>query len=266
MKISKKDENISDCAFHVVENHLSGGGAAGALATGRNVICKKTAQGYLEESRQLAARNDSAREEELKHLSREIHDELGQRLSALRMGVSVIGMRCKQDEALQAMIQPMITLVDSTILMVRNLVASLRPSALDMGIVPALEYLIDEFNDTHPEVQCTLHATEDEIDLDEKRATEIFRIVQESLTNIGRHAQASKAEVALKGTASHYVLEVLDNGIGFDPSLQKKQSFGLIGIRERVLMLNGELEISSLTNQRTKIKVVIPRNAAPGKS
>lgn len=269
MKISKADENFNDYAFHVVEEYPSECMAT-SMAAGWNVIVQKNARGYLQESRQqlrqLAARNETAREEELKHLSREIHDELGQRLSALRMGVSVLGLRCAQDEALQAMIQPMITLVDSTILMVRNLVASLRPSALDMGIVPALECMIEEFNDSHGNLRCTLLALETEIDLDEKRATEIFRIVQESLTNVSRHAEASKVEVALKRTENHYCLEVCDNGKGFDPSLQKKQSFGLIGIRERVLLLNGELEISSTANQRTKIKVSIPRHAVPGKS
>ncbi|MDQ1815067.1 sensor histidine kinase [Massilia sp. CCM 9210] len=221
----------------------------------------------LEESqqqlRQLAARNETAREEKLKYLSREIHDELGQRLSALRMGILVFGMQCKQDDALQAGIQRLIMLADSTVLAVRNLISSLRPPALDMGIVPALECFIKEFNDANPTTVCTLFAIENDMDLDEKHTTEIFRIVQESLTNVSRHAEASRVDVSLTCTKSHYFFEVGDNGKGFDPSLQKKQSFGLIGIRERVLILNGQLDISS--KRGTKITVSIPRNAVSGK-
>lgn len=262
----KADLQTADYAFHVVAECNPDGDVIGALAIGKNVTVLKETQRRLEESqlllRQLAAHNQTARENERRHLSREIHDELGQCLSALRMGMSVLELQYNEDHASsQAIIQRMITLVDSTIQIVRNLVTWLRPSALDMGIVPALEWLVEEFNRGHPGIRCILCVVEDDIHLDEKRATEIFRITQESLTNISRHAGATEVQIALERRESHYLLEVRDNGKGFDSLLQKKQSFGLIGVRERVLMLEGKVEISSVPDQGTIIRVDIPIHA-----
>jgi PAS domain S-box-containing protein len=259
----KADLQTADYAFHVVAECNPDGEVTGALAIGKNVTVLKETQRRLEESqlllRQLAAHNETAREDERRHLSREIHDELGQCLSALRMGMSVLEFQYNEDHASsQAIIQRMIKLVDSTIRIARKLVTWLRPSALDMGIVPALEWLVEEFNRGHPGIRCMLRVVEEDIDLDEKRATEIFRITQESLTNISRHADATEVQIALKRKESHYLLEVRDNGKGFNSLLQKKQSFGLIGVRERVLMLEGEVEISSMPDQGTIIRVGIP--------
>jgi PAS domain S-box-containing protein len=263
IKATKTDQQLTDYVFHIVAECNPDGEVAGALAIGKNITVLKETQRRLEESqlllRQLAARNETAREDERRHLSREIHDELGQCLSALRMNMSVLGLQCKDDNgSLQATIRRMITLVDSTIQVVRNLVTSLRPSALDMGIVPALEWLVEEFSNGHPDIHCTWYVAEEDIHLDEKRATEIFRIAQESLTNISRHAGATKVRIALERKDGRYLLEVRDNGRGFDPSQRKKQSFGLLGVRERVLMLGGEIAISSVPDQETIIKVGIP--------
>ncbi|MEM4985816.1 PAS domain S-box protein [Collimonas sp. H4R21] len=259
----KAELQTADYAFHVVAECNPDGEVIGALAIGKNVTVLKETQRRLEESqlllRQLAAHNETAREDERRHLSREIHDELGQCLSALRMGMSVLELQYNEDHASsQAIIQRMITLVDSTIRIVRNLVTWLRPTALDMGIVPALEWLVEEFSRGHPGIRCMLYVVEEDIHLDEKRATEIFRITQESLTNISRHADATEVQIAFKRKESHYLLEVRDNGKGFNSLLQKKQSFGLIGVRERVLMLEGEVEISSMPDQGTIIRVSIP--------
>ncbi|HWW07722.1 PAS domain S-box protein [Collimonas sp.] len=263
IRATKMDQQLTDYVFHIVAECNLDGEVNGALAIGKNITVLKETQRRLEESqlllRQLAARNETAREDERRHLSREIHDELGQCLSALRMNMSVLGLQCKEDDAsLQATIRRMITLVDSTIQVVRNLVTSLRPSALDMGIVPALEWLVEEFSNGHPDIHCSWYVAEEDIHLDEKRATEIFRIAQESLTNISRHADATKVRIALERKEGRYLLEVRDNGRGFDPSQRKKQSFGLLGVRERVLMLGGEIAISSVPNQETIIKVGIP--------
>ena len=264
---TKANLQTADYAFHVVAECNPDGEVIGALAIGKNVTVLKETQRRLEESqlllRQLAAHNETAREDDRRHLSREIHDELGQCLSALRMGMSsVLELQYNEDHSSsQAIIQRMITLVDSTIQIVRNLVTWLRPSALDMGIVPALEWLAEEFNRVHPGIRCILRVVEEDIHLDEKRATEIFRITQESLTNISRHADATEVQIALDRKESHYLLEVRDNGKGFDSLLQKKQSFGLIGVRERVLMLEGNVEISSMPDQGTIIRVGIPIHA-----
>lgn len=211
-----------------------------------------------QQTRERAYELEASREEERKHLTREIHDELGQYLSALRMGVSVVGMEFGgKNPSLQGKIERMVSLVDATIKVVRNVVSSLRPSALDMGVVSALEWLAEEFTG-HTGIPCSLDVCEENIVLDDKRATTIFRIAQESLTNIGRHAQANLVEISLMRKETHYLLEVRDNGRGFDTTLRKKKSFGLTGIRERTSMLGGEVVIFSVASVGTTIRVSIP--------
>jgi signal transduction histidine kinase len=208
--------------------------------------------------RQLAARSEVLQEEERKHLAREIHDELGQSLSVLRLKLSILGLRFGEScPLLEEEVPSMIELVDSTIKVARNVVTSLRPTALDMGIVSALDWLVNEFT-LHTGIQCKLHVPVENFHLDERRATEIFRIAQESLTNVRRHAQASKVTVTLRRWQGNYVLEVRDNGKGFNPSLREKNSFGLIGIRERALVLEGKVNIRSIPNQGTSIRLYFP--------
>ncbi|AMO95998.1 histidine kinase-, DNA gyrase B-, and HSP90-like ATPase family protein [Collimonas fungivorans] len=211
-----------------------------------------------QQAQERAYELEASREEERKHLTREIHDELGQHLSALRMGVSVVGLEFGgKNPSLQGKIERMVTLVDATIKVVRNVVSSLRPSALDMGIVSALEWLTEEFT-ANTGIPCRLDVREENIVLDDKRTTTIFRIAQESLTNISRHAQASRTEISLERKEKHYLLEVRDNGRGFDASIQKKKSFGLVGIRERAHMLGGEVSIFSEPGAGATIRVSIP--------
>jgi PAS domain S-box-containing protein len=255
-------------AFQVVPEHNPDGQVVGALALGRNITAFKEAERRLRESqhllRELAARNETVREEERKRLTREIHDELGQYLSALRLGISVIGLQFGEDNpALKDKIHGMIKLVDAMIKVVRNVVSALRPAALDMGIGSALEWLVSEFK-TRTCVDCELHLPEGEIPLDDQRATQVFRIVQESLTNIGRHADASEVCITLDRKDDQYILEVRDNGQGFDPAIRKNKSFGLIGIRERALMLGGEVDISSAAGRGSAVRVRFPIDSVVG--
>ena len=228
----------------------------------RDITERKQMERSLEESRlllrQLAARNEAAREDERKHLKREIHDELGQYLSALRLGISVLGLEFGANNApLQEKTDRLIQMVDATIKVARNVVSSLRPTALDLGIVAALEWLAEEFSE-RTGIPCELHLCEKSIHLDDTFATAIFRIVQESLTNIAKHAHASQAEITFEQQEADYLLEVRDNGCGFDPSLRKEKSFGLLSIQERVLMLGGSVEIASAPGRSTVIRVHIP--------
>jgi signal transduction histidine kinase len=234
----------------------------GVLAIGRNISALKETERRLSESqqllRQLASRSDAVREEERKYITREIHDELGQYLSALRLGVSVVEMQFgAANPALAERTRALTGLVDSTIQVVRDVVSSLRPSALDMGIVSALEWLVEQFSG-HNAVACQLHVDERQVSLDEGRATELFRIVQESLTNIRRHAGASRVDIALAQDHERILLEVRDNGCGFDPSNRKRQSFGLLGIHERALKLGGTVTVDSKPGQGTRIRVQFP--------
>jgi signal transduction histidine kinase len=239
----------------------------GALAIGRNITALKESERRLSESqqqlRQLALRSDAVREEERKYLTREIHDELGQYLSALRLGVSVLEMQFGSgNPALAERTRALIGLVDSTIQVVRNVVSRLRPGALSMGIVSALEWLVEQFMENN-EVSCQLHVDEASIQLEEVRAIELFRIVQESLTNVRRHAAATRVDITFARDAERYILEVRDNGRGFDQVKRKRQSFGLVGIRERALKLGGGVEISSAPGRGTRVTVQFPAHCAP---
>ena len=239
-----------------------GGAVTSVLAVTRNITERKQMEHRMEESqlllRQLAARNEAAREDERKFIKRELHDELGQYLLALRLGISVLDIEFGTTNApLKEKTQRLLQVVDSTIKVVRNVVTSLRPAALDLGIVSALEWLVDDYSD-RTGIQCKLHVPDEDVDLDDTFATAIFRIVQESLTNIVKHAQASKAAITLVRNEANYLLEVRDNGRGFDPSLRKEKSFGLVGMQERALMLGGEVDISSAPGRSTVIRVHIP--------
>ena len=212
--------------------------------------------------RTLALRRETEREMERKRIARELHDELGQFLTALRMRASLLRVEFGAgNPALVDSIGQLTALVDRTIEVIRDAASALRPAALDMGIVSALEWLVQEFA-THSGTACELCVAEEEVSLDEDCATAVFRIVQESLTNVVRHAQASRTEVVLRRRADHYQLQVRDDGQGFDPAVAKKKSFGLIGVRERVLMLGGELVLSSAPGQGTVLEVRIPVHGA----
>lgn len=217
----------------------------------------------LSESRQrlrgLAAQNEARLEGERKHIAQEVHDELGQVLTALRMDLSLLGMRFGSlDPAVNDKVLDMKRLVDRAILGVRNVAVNLRPTALDMGLAPAIEWLCSEFTRLTT-IACVLDAGEENIDLDETRAVVIFRIVQESLTNITRYAHASQVEITLGLRGRELGLEVRDNGCGFDrAAVAKRKSFGLLGMRERALALGGHVDIISAPGKGTVIGVSIP--------
>ncbi len=255
-------DGARDYAFHLAPERNADGQVVGALAIGRNITALKESERRLSESqqqlRQLATRSEAVREEERKYLTREIHDELGQYLSALRLGVSVLEMQFGgANPALAERTRALTGLVDSTIQVVRNIVGRLRPGALDMGIVSALEWLAEQFCQNN-EASCQLHVDESRIQLDEVRAIELFRIVQESLTNVRRHARATHVDIVLLADAGQFLLEVRDNGCGFDVRQQKRQSFGLVGIRERALKLEGSAEIDSAPGRGTRLRVRFP--------
>ena len=209
--------------------------------------------------RELVANNEAARENERKHIAREVHDELGQTLTALRMETSFIAMRFgAQDAALQAKVLDMRALVDKAIQSVRRVASNLRPVALDMGLYLALDWLCKDFA-KHSGVSCTLNTLEPQIELDEARSIVVFRIVQESLTNIGRYAQADQVRVCFGVSGRRLGVEIQDNGQGFDPQKQgMPTTFGLLGMKERALALGGRLDIVSAPGQGTTIGLSIP--------
>lgn len=237
------------------------GNICSVLGILRNITTLKKAERRLHESRmqirELAVHRERTREEERKHIAREVHDELGQLLGALHLRVQVFSSRLdKSDPFVEKNIQYMANLVDQAQRVARNITSALRPAALDMGIVSALEWQAEEFY-RYAGIHCYLKASND-IHLNEEHATAILRIVQESLTNVMRHAEATEVRILLKKQEAAYVLEVQDNGKGFAPEkISKKKSFGLAGIRERAAMLGGDFVITS-TPQGTTLRVCVP--------
>jgi signal transduction histidine kinase len=211
---------------------------------------------------EMRSKREEAREDERKHIARELHDELGQHLSAIRLELSFVRMRWGTDNPeLREKVQSVQETIDGVIGLVRDLVARLRPVVLDMGIASALEWLICEFR-TSSEVTCDLQVDEQVTDLDPWQTSTVFRLVQESLTNIGRHAHARKVQVSLQRQSVAYVLSVSDDGLGFDPTKIGIKSLGLQGMRERAEMLGGQLDLRTRPGNGTSIIVTFPIGTA----
>jgi len=238
-----------------------------AVGTSQDITELKEIERNLEASRlqlrQLSARREKAREEERKRIAQEIHDELGQALTALRLDISLLRLEFAGDnQPFLDKIHHIMGILDRTIQVTRDVATSLRPSAIEMGIVPALEWLTKKFSEQSG-IECTLCYPGDEFAMDEESSIVVFRISQESLTNVLRHAGASKVAISVKLEADHYCLEIQDNGQGFDVLAPRKtKSFGLLGIQERAIMLGGETSVASSPGQGTLIKVRIPANPA----
>jgi signal transduction histidine kinase len=218
----------------------------------------------LEESyvrlRELAAYRERAREQERMRIARELHDDLGQALTALRMKIALLRVEFGHDNpTLTYHVGKMNELVDRTIGVVRGVSSALRPAALDMGIVPALEWLVKEFR-AHSGIDCELVTPERSLDLDDGVELAIFRVAQESLTNVTRHARASSVHMTLRTRDDDCLLEIVDDGCGFAPDSIERDKFGLVGMRERVEMLGGEFSIASAPGQGTTLRVRLPAN------
>jgi PAS domain S-box-containing protein len=209
--------------------------------------------------RELVAFNATAIEAERKHIAREVHDELGQVLTALRMDMSLLHMQFGAlDPALPTKVNNLKVLVDRAIQGVRNVATSLRPMALDMGLAAAIETLSAEFT-ARTEITCTFSSQHDLMDMDEPRAVEVYRIVQESLTNVSRYAQASQVQITLGFSGNALCVEMCDNGVGFlAAEVQQVKTFGLLGMRERATALGGRLDINSVPAQGTVVRLTVP--------
>ncbi|MEN8506061.1 MULTISPECIES: histidine kinase [Paraburkholderia] len=214
-----------------------------------------------EQLRELSAHMEAIREEERKRIALEIHDELGQLLTALKMDVALLKMRLGGNPDAKRKADDMRELVEKTIWMVRNVANHLRPAALNFGIVSALEWLVEDFGRRNG-IPCQLRVNGGEPVLPEACATAVFRIVQASLTNVLRHAGASRADVTLTSTATALDLCVSDDGRGFDPATAYSgNSYGLLGMRERARLIGGSMTIDSAPGTGTAISLRIPLTA-----
>ncbi len=214
----------------------------------------------LEQLRALAARLQSAREEERKRVAREIHDELGQALTAIKMDLTLVLHALPSDKKQEAERgEAAMKLLDQTVRSIRRIATELRPSMLDdLGLTAALEWAAEDFQ-ARTGMKCSVSLPEVDIVLDPERATALFRIFQETLTNIARHAAANEVDVRLAREDGFLLLEVRDNGRGVElEQVSAPTSLGILGMRERALLLGGVFTISGTPGQGTMVSARIP--------
>jgi PAS domain S-box-containing protein len=234
----------------------------------RDVTARVAAEQALKHSRQelreLASVSQSAREQEKSRVARELHDEIGGALTALKMDTAWLRDRIPEGNAgLTEKILGMQKIIDNTVAATRRMSSDLRPMMLDdLGLVPAIEWLTQDFQ-KRTGIQCELAIGTDDLALSDERATAVFRILQEALTNITKHANAKSAEVNLEIDGGDMVLTVHDDGKGFDAAGPRApRSFGLVGMRERVYLLGGAIRIESVPGDGTIVEARIPIQAA----
>jgi two-component system sensor histidine kinase UhpB len=232
--------------------------------TDRKQESEKLRQSY-EEIRRLASHLQDVREEERLIMSREIHDQLGQQLTIMKMDINWLKKRTVLpiNDATKEKMEALNTMIDDTIKMVRRIATELRPSLLDdLGLGAALEWHLTEFQ-KRSGIEVHYEGLSQELPLPVTVKTALFRIVQESLTNVARYARAKHVLVTLKNVEDHLHLTIRDDGIGFDPAdLATKKSFGIVGMRERSAMMDGKYSILSSPGQGTTVKVIVPLQQA----
>jgi PAS domain S-box-containing protein len=233
-------------------------------AVGRDITIRKNAEQELKNSREqlrnLSAHLQSVREEERMVIAREIHDELGQALTALKMDLVWLRNRLPGDQApLHDKMRSMVELVDKTGKTVQKISAELRPGLLDdLGLAAAIEWQTEEFQ-RRTGILCEVSLDPDDFIASQDVSTAIFRIFQETLTNIVRHASASHVDVTLHDKDSEITLRVSDNGRGItEEQVFHPQSLGILGIRERVDLFSGTVSIIGSPKKGTTITVRIP--------
>ena len=235
----------------------------------RDITERKQVQEQLEQSysqlRELSAALQTIREEERKHIARELHDDLGQLLATLRVDLALLQQQHSGDAVARKLQAGMDELLMSAITSLRRIASNLRPRALDEGgLYFALESLRQEFVSRYG-IACTLDANEEDLILDDAYSTAIFRIAQEALTNITRHAEARRVMLSLYRTDGLLQITIHDDGRGIaEKDMDKASSFGLIGMRERVWALHGDIAIFSDGGTRITIRLPLPpqENAA----
>ena len=256
-----RDVEIAETSFHDE-------GSLALLAVLRDVTERKRAERELRQSReqlrQLSASLQAVREEEKTRISRELHDELGQALTGLKMDLAQLVSQLKpEQETAIGQAGAMKKLIENTVASVRRIATELRPLMLDdLGLLATIEWLVNDFA-TRSGIAVDLALPEEEFEFDPELSTALFRVLQESLTNVARHAGADRVRIMLSGTERDVRLTVDDNGKGIETSLEgTPKTFGLLGMRERASMLGGELTVRSNPGAGTSIVMIVPRRRA----
>jgi two-component system, NarL family, sensor histidine kinase UhpB len=255
-KIVRLDGEVRD--VEITEASFYDEGQLCVLAVFRDVTERKQAARELEESREQLRRLSTAlqavREEEKTRIARELHDELGQSLTGLKMDLAQLSSQLRPEQA--------DALDRATVASVRRIATELRPLMLDdLGLVPTIEWLVHDFSQRSG-VAVELHLPSSDFDVGTDVSTAVFRVLQESLTNVARHANASRVAVVLRGSDHDVELQVQDNGKGISPAAAVgTKTLGVLGMRERAAMLGGKLILESEPSVGTSIVMTIPRQS-----
>ena len=235
-------------------------------ASARDITERKQAEETIERShyqlRRLANKIESVREEERISIAGEIHDELGQGLTALHMDLSTLRAKVPEsDKEQHDKITSILELATTITRTVQKISMDLRPGILDdLDLIPALQWQTDEFQ-KRTGVKCQLTIESTDIDLNNHQSTTLYRICQEVLTNITRHARATQVQVVMEEQDGNLVLEIRDNGKGItEKQIEDSESLGIIGMRERCLSCDGEMQIRGVPGKGTTLTVSIPVN------
>ena len=211
-----------------------------------------------EQLRELSAHLESVREEEKARIAREVHDELGQMLTVLKLETSMCELAYAQlDPGLHERLNSMKRLIAQLFQLVRDVATALRPPILDAGIASAIEWQARRF-EARTQIPCLVQVPDNLPRLSDAKAVGLFRILQEALTNVMRHAQAHTVELTLTLEAHELCMSISDDGLGFDTASARPTSFGLVGMRERVLIMGGSLSLHSERGEGTTLSVRVP--------
>ncbi|CAN5477828.1 hypothetical protein BH11PSE11_BH11PSE11_21450 [soil metagenome] len=247
------------CSCRVVESDASAPRLHMALT---DVTERKKAEEALVQSqarlRKLAGHQESVREEERKRIARDIHDELGQTLIALRIDIASMLTGGETVQVSKDRIDSAVRQIDGAIAAVKAVIVDLRPGVLDFGLHAAVEWQAAEFQ-RRTRIPCKLHIDHEEFELDDTHAVALFRVLQESLTNIIRHAKATEVRIEMRRGAGFLSMTVSDNGIGLQSkSVKGENTFGLIGISERIAALGGAFSAESSPGSGTTLRFAVP--------
>lgn len=260
----RSDGTSVPCIVSATPYRQPDGTIVGIVEDFRDISERKRAERDLKESgerlRELTAHLQGIREEERSRIAREIHDELGQVLTALSLDVRWLQKRLQAERGeLQEKTRSMGELIATTVKSISRICSELRPAILDdIGLSAAIEWQAEEFT-SRTGIACNIQTEPPEIKLSEELSVAIFRIFQEALTNIVRHAQASEVQVRLRLTPSDFSMRVSDDGVGMEVSgPHKMNSFGLLGVKERVRGFNGELTVRAGDKGGACLDIVIP--------
>jgi len=212
-----------------------------------------------EQLRQLSAHVEHTREDERTRIAREVHDELGGALTVLKMSLAQVNKRMEPDAAIRARLEDMRAQIDALVQTVRRISYDLRPSMLDdFGLLAAMEWQAHEWQ-RRTGIQCRLAIGPDmQVDLSDRCRTAVFRAFQESLTNVARHSQATEVNVSVQ-VSDELILTVQDNGKGINQEKMKgSKSMGLVGMRERMREVGGDVEIASIAGKGVSVTLRVP--------